>query len=245
MGMREFCVGMAASPSHALRGRLASRFVGPVLLGNLKMVVGAALLLAACAGCQGDPEVQGAKTPSTAPGSQNEHQRFLDDFAATNGLEDVPEVDVVRVVTPAESREVVDECVSAQGWSQLPDGTFTYPSEQDEAFSLAMYICLASYPVDEAYTTPIEPQQWSAIYDYWLSDTLPCLAAEGFEVPEPPSKESFLANPVWSPDTPEVREQVAARVSAGSFPSHEYVFTEVCPVMPPDDVRFTKDGATD
>lgn len=164
---------------------------------------------------------------------------YLDDFAEAHGIDPVPEVDVVRYVTPAESASIQNQCVADKGWSQLPDGTFQFPTDQEQAFALAMYECKAAYPVDPDYLSAPTEAQWKAIFAYWRNETVPCLEAEGFEIKEPPSEESFLADPTrWSPDTASVREQVGARVSEGAYPSVEHVFTDVCPVTPPDDVRL-------
>lgn len=44
------------------------------------------------------------------------------------------------------------------------------------------------------------------------------------------------------PDTPEVRDRVALRVAAGELLSHEYVFTDVCPVYPLAGIRKGQGG---
>lgn len=195
-------------------------------------------------GCQSttdtDPESPHPEAEPAAGSADpaTEREEWLASYAAAHDIDPVPEVAVVHVVTPSESKAVVDECVVDQGWEQLPDSTFQYPSEQDQAFALAMYVCMASYPVDPTLTGPPDQDQWAAIYDYWMTETMPCLDAEGYELSEPPSRETFLASPTWSPDTPGVRDQIAVQVRDGTVPSHEHVFTEVCPVMPPDDVRY-------
>jgi hypothetical protein len=223
-------------------GSLAPLDLAALLAVLLTTALRGATLLAGVlflAGCQ---EHASSGPQSSGGQGRDEHAEFLADFAAQQGLDDLPEVQVVRTVTPEESKAVVDECVADQGWAQLPDGTFQFPSEQDRAFAMAMYICYASYPVDAAYTGPLDQQQWAAIYDYWIDETLPCLADQGFSLPEPPSRETFLSSPTWSPDTPEVRDQVAVRVAAGELISHEYVFTDVCPVYPPAEIRKGQGG---
>ena len=61
------------------------------------------------------------------------------------------------------------------------------------------------------------------------------LREAGFQV-------AVVSEPPWSPDTPEVRDQVAVRVAAGELISHEYVFTDVCPVYPPAEIRKGQGG---
>lgn len=222
------------SPSRVLLS-LKSQSVSSLSL-SIRFTGATVVLTALLSGCN-NPSGQ-SESPVTQTGETTEHSEFLSAFAAQHGLgDDLPEVEVVRTVTPSESKQVVDECVADQGWAQLPDGTFQYPTEQDRSFALAMYTCYASYPVDEAYAEPLSEAQWDAVYSYWVEETLPCLSAEGYDVPEPPSRETFLSNPTWSPDTPEVRAQVSNRVATGELISHEYVFTDVCPVSPPDDIR--------
>lgn len=172
----------------------------------------------------------------------SEHDEFLAEYAQQHGLERLPQVEVVRHVTPQESMGVHNDCVAARGWTQLPDGAFQFPSDQERAFALTMYECMAAYPVDPAYSQSVTKTQWRAIYQYWQQETVPCLEGEGFDVPEPPSEEAFLANPTsWSPDSPGVRDQVAARVAQGDYRDVEFVFTQVCAVSPPAEVRLAED----
>ena len=52
-----------------------------------------------------------------------------------------------------------------------------------------------------------------------------------------PAVPRFLSSPTWSPDTSQVRDQVAVRVAAGELISHEHIFIDVCPVYPPAETR--------
>lgn len=153
------------------------------------------------------------------------------------GIEDPPQVDPIREITPAESKEVHDQCLVERGWV-MSEGGFTYPADQRQAFFLESYICIASYPIRQEYLEPLDEAAWGRIYDYWVSETVPCFRAEGLDVSEPPTKETFLEGRAWTPDSDYVRSQVEERVQQGEYPDTEHVFTTVCEVTPPPEVRF-------
>lgn len=159
-------------------------------------------------------------------------EEVLAGAAEMYGIEDPPKVEPVRQITPAESMDLINECLVERGWT-MSDGTFTYPDEQDEAFRTDSYICTASYPIRQEYLQPLDDTAWENIYDYWVAKTLPCLRGEGIEATNPPSLETFMATRSWTPDDRHVRQQVEDLVSQGKYPSTEYVFTTVCPVSPP------------
>jgi hypothetical protein len=87
-----------------------------------------------------------------------------------------------------------------------------------------------SFPIDPKYTTPLTDQQLGALYDYNLNTLVPCLEAEGYEVPDAPSKttfiDTFLSDP-WYP--------YADAFGSGSYSQAEYYrVSELCPQWPPD-----------
>lgn len=205
------------------------------LLNRLGILGVLALSLNACGPPGPSVETNGQRQDQ----SVSKHDEFLTAYAQEHGIDPLPDVEVVRYVTPVESADVQNECVAGKGWTQLPDGSFQFPTDQEQAFAIAMYECMAAYPVDTDYTGSLTEVQWQATFEYWKEEVVPCLESEGLDVAEPPSEETFLANPTsWSPDSLSVRDQVAERVADGEYPSIEHVFTDVCPVSPPTDVRF-------
>lgn len=211
------------------------------------LVLGAAACSAALvlAGCdqQRTPVPDMASTTSGVSGSADAAQPMTAEgqiaaVAEMLGIEDPPEVEPTREVTPAESKAVVDECVVERGWPMDEHGGFSYPEEQSAAFDIDYYVCIASYPIRQEYLQPLDDAAWSRIYDYWTTTTVPCLRDEGLEVAEPPTRETFLASRAWTPDDSSVRRQVEDLVAQGRYPGVEHVFTQVCPVSPPEDVRL-------
>ena len=199
------------------------------------IVAFSALVLTGCGAISGgDGAGESAEPDAAEPTTFDE---VLVGVAEMYRIDNPPIVEPIREITPAESLDVINACLVERGWA-MSDGTFTYPEEQDEAFRRDSYICTASYPIRQEYLAPLDAAAWSRVYDFWQTATLPCLRAEGIVVSDPPTKETFIANPTWTPDGALVREQVEALVAEGKYPDAEHVFTDVCPVSPPPEVRL-------
>lgn len=153
------------------------------------------------------------------------------------GIDDPPVVSPVREITPAESKQVFDECMAERGWS-VENGHIQFTAEQRSSLYLDRYICAAMYPIRQEYLEPLDEPGWGRVHDYWLGETVPCLRAQGFHVPDPPTKRTFIEERSWTPDGDDVRTQVEEPVLEGEFPDVEHVFTSVCPVTPPPEVRL-------
>jgi hypothetical protein len=164
-------------------------------------------------------------------------EEALADVAEMYGIQDPPEVEPVREITPAESKEVIDQCLADRGWP-VEDGHIQFTSDQRDSLDMDSYICTAMYPIRQEYLEPLDEAAWGRIYDYWVSETIPCLRAEGLDVAEPPTKVTFVASRSWTPDNDHVRSQVEKRVAEGDYADAEHVFTAVCPVTPPPEVRL-------
>lgn len=67
--------------------------------------------------------------------------------AESMGIQNPPEVEVIRQVTPAEADQLLTECLAGKGWVST-ERTYTVPTEQESAFNLDVYRCTAAYPVD-------------------------------------------------------------------------------------------------
>ncbi|MCK0111804.1 hypothetical protein MWU75_06595 [Ornithinimicrobium sp. F0845] len=121
-----------------------------------------------------------------------------------------------------------------------PDGSFSIHRSQQQQFDLDRYVCIASYPIGEIYLEPYDRGQWEALYDYWVAEFLPCLASNGFEVADPPTKETFLAAPeAWHPVGDRgLRDQLSAAEAQGRISSSNEFLAEVCSVSPGESVLY-------
>ncbi|MCA0145172.1 hypothetical protein [Blastococcus sp. LR1] len=88
----------------------------------------------------------------TTPGVAEQHA----DLAAEFGIVDPPVVPVVELVTPERRAALVENCLAGRGW-RLVEGAYVASEAQRADFSLANYVCMASYPIDPSYVgTPEE-----------------------------------------------------------------------------------------
>lgn len=117
---------------------------------------------------------------------------YLGSLARSLQIEEPPEVEVVRLVVPEERPQVLVACVGDEGFPADAEGNRTFPSEQLEAFNLALYTCEARYPLDERFLQPLTEGQTREIHAYLMESAVPCLAELGYELPEPPSIETFV-----------------------------------------------------
>ena len=93
-----------------------------------------------------------ADAPAPAPGdlttpSVAEQRATL---AADFGITDPPDVPVLRLVTPEQRGALVETCLAERGY-RLTEGFYEVPTAETDAFDLANYVCMASYPVDPSY----------------------------------------------------------------------------------------------
>lgn len=156
-----------------------------------------ATLFALCAGCTSapgvvKPEVVEAVTYTEAEMLSFRSQR-LDELAAIRGLENPPEVDLLRFIPLFEFGPTMVDCLAEQGYDvQLtPDKEGIDYSrvspDLSEALNLADYICSAQYTVDPRYEAPLTQSQLQLLYFYYTVELIPCLEGAGFEIGEPPS----------------------------------------------------------
>jgi hypothetical protein len=111
------------------------------------------------------------------------------------GIEDPPAVTPVRVVSREEEPQVRKECLAEQGFfvEATADGLHVQLAPgQGDAYFLADYICSGRYPVHEVYTTRLTPEQLAVHYAWTTESVVPCMRGLGFEVPTPPTWESYL-----------------------------------------------------
>lgn len=159
-------------------------------------------------------------TPPPPP-TEEEAQRYYDSMlertwigTGLSGLLDQPQVAAVDRVPSEEWRQVLSDCMEGKGLS-LPgfvwdpqsgyqlvdDGTSPTAARIDSTMRLAFYMCLAANPPEvideEAFLTPA---QLDYVYDYYVRWIVPCLAQNGWQLRNAPSREEFLLlEGNWSP----------------------------------------------
>ncbi|WP_256838023.1 hypothetical protein [Ornithinimicrobium faecis] len=176
---------------------------------------------------------------TTAPGADEVNSAFptvsledhLEGYWDELGMDgERPDVPLVREVDDDEWRVVRADCMTQEGFpprvnSESAGLNWEVPAEQVDAFDLATYTCEAKYPRRMDYLQPYSPEQLATIYDWFEQETIPCLAAAGYQVGEVPTLEVFRQgyspqSGFWPPD---------AGVSGGV----PIAVQEGCPHMPP------------
>lgn len=209
---------------------------------------GLTLVLIIAGGCSSE------ENQSLTPTSSVTENRLTDDelraelaasLAEEYDIKDPPEVTLIREVPPDEASKVQSECMMTAGWPNqiLPNGAveYDYTDDQTEDFNLALYTCELQYPVEAKYTRPLDDTQWAMMYDHFVNEYIPCAEAEGYNVGEIPSKDSYLAMPVaekWFPGRL-VRMEITTG-GGGKYNSVEE-FEAVCPPTPELDVLYGGD----
>lgn len=200
------------------------------------------LVAATCAcfvltGCSETPAESGDPVQESAAVGAYDREKHLAEAAAAYGIVDPPHVDPIREITPAESADVINSCLEDRGWVQEARGGFSVPEEQIEALDLDSYICEASYPLKVELTTPLTDQQWGLVYDHRVEVFLPCARNVGFDVAEPPTKETFVASPEgWDP-VADLEGQLVDAVLAGRYASFEDFYQRCPPAPAENDLR--------
>lgn len=199
-------------------------------------------LLTAIGGCSTSSPDE-AQPPEASPGDSSYFETYQRDMAETLGIEDPPDVEFVRYITPQESVQVVNDCLEAEGWQPTEDSSgtsFQYPADQQEAFNLASYVCSVKYPVEQKYMEPLSDHQARLLYDHYVEALIPCLEQEGYEISAaPPSFEVFRADPTqWNP-IDEIEPQLSSDITSGKYASYA-AFEQTCPQAPSDELLYGK-----
>lgn len=164
----------------------------------------------------------------------------LEFLARELGLETAHPVPVVREITASESQEVWLDCMAEGGWVADEQGGIRMPPEQSDAYATASYECFAAYPVEERFLQGLSPQAWEVIYDHHVENFAPCVAQYGYQAPDLPTKEVFLADPVGAYVHSEFAEEMRAlrqQFAADGLDDEEFT-EQTCPIAPHDDLLF-------
>lgn len=158
----------------------------------------------------------------------------LAETAAMFGLQDLPEVDVVRVVGPEEYVDVQLQCQEDMGFTRDENGSYNAPPDQYESLGLAVYTCEAKFPMEEKYLQPLGEPELRRLHAYFVDDAVPCLASIGYSIPGPPSIETFLA----SANSPSAYLPSGELFALGLVQSQVEEALTDCPEVPPPIVLY-------
>jgi len=224
-----------------------NRLRRPVALG-VAVVAFAAACTNASPDAQDSASVKlGTTAPSESamtdvPSAEKEsYERFLAEQARAFGIDDPPAVEVVRTVDPLEQGYVWLDCMNDAGFASGSGGSLSAGTpDQAENFFLAQYTCFAQYPIDDRAFKPLTDSQWLFIRQYQIETAIPCLADLGYDVPQPPSPETYVGT-VNTPEqytlSDEVRNLIMGSIAPGaSVNLGETRTSEVmaqCPEQPP------------
>lgn len=193
----------------------------------------AALALAGCSGADAPVPPGGAPAAQTPRTAEVPGPGPLTEEGLTEALRTAPPG------PPRSNAEVRLACMADQGFPSTVDewGQEGIPFElgHEDDLARADYVCAAMYPVEEKYLRPFSLHQLRLLYDWRVEQTVPCLRADGVEVPEPPSFETFVGEYAatgyrhWSP-----RSTVELPPEIETGPG----FADWCPDTPPQDVLY-------
>lgn len=168
---------------------------------------------------------------------------WLGKLASDMGLQDVPEVDLVRWTEGhLDNATALAKCYTDSGFPAGvgPDGESIIrggvPSAQSDSFLVVAYTCEAQYTLDPIYLQEWTTDQVGLIYDYWAEYFIPCMAEHGYPIgtDDMPTRDTYVAafstpdRISWWPnlELQSLDEQTQAELA----PS--------CPPYPPDGVFY-------
>lgn len=139
----------------------------------------------------------------------NLYRQQLAQTAKDMNLKTVPKVQLVRFIDGQDQSAVVDcmrdlglpAVLNEQGNGlSIPDNI---PSSQKDFVNETVYTCNAMYPIHPQFNLPSSKESLGKQYDWNVAKLMPCYRAQGFPVPDPPTKEVWVANfpsDPWFPD---------------------------------------------
>lgn len=148
--------------------------------------------------CQVSPE----PTPTTAVPSPSASPQSVEDelwsgVVALYPAAVRPDVHFIRFVPVNEMASTQVDCLHDEGFLDVvltPDNGVRIdeiPSGQEEAYYVAAYSCNVRYQVDTK-ANAFTDQRIRALYAYYRDFLVPCLSAQGYDVPDIPSETTFV-----------------------------------------------------
>lgn len=163
----------------------------------LAVIVGASLAACSPSGGEGLPE----PTASFDAADLEQREANLADLAASLGITDRPDVDLIRFVDYLESTGAHIGCLQAAGFpvTRTMDGlgidTSMIPAAQSKEggpLSIALYTCNAQYTLLSDGDELLDEEGLSKLYDRYTDQEVPCLESYGIDVGDVPSRETFI-----------------------------------------------------
>lgn len=137
---------------------------------------------------------------------QDQIDQYRDGVLAMFPNAQLPEVEIVRLVTVQEWAGVIAACVSEAGFSATADTdggvSIDLPPGQEQAAIVTDYACKAAYPIDPRYNQPLDDAQLSELYRYYVNELTPCVESFDVTVNPPPSETRFIeggGGALWHP----------------------------------------------
>lgn len=204
-----FCVRIAGTRQHLLRDRTGSgtrssrRAPTQVIpqVRNLVAVPGLIMLLTGCTAVPMQPTVEGNSSldPSVLAQVEMQIDQYRDGVLSVFPDAELPQVEIVRLVTAEEWPKIVATCTTEAGFraEASADGGVSMEVEdpaQEEAMWVANYVCKAQYPIDPKYQEPLDQAQIDWVYRYYVDELSPCIESYNFPVDDPPSETVFRQN---------------------------------------------------
>lgn len=144
--------------------------------------------------------------------------------------------ELVRYIHPDEFPVVIGTCIEDEGWPveiSRDGGIYFLPvaPELEEDKQAAYQRCLERYPVDPVYLQPLTDEQLEFLYQWYLTESIPCLEAQGYRGFDPPSLGTFLE----SEDIDRWRPYEVVLSGPETSMGEWYALNEECPQNPPVD----------
>ncbi len=195
------------------------------------------------AGCTLSSDDSPAPVNSVAASDMSARAEYLASLAKSAGIVDPPDVALVRFVSAQEWAAVQIDCLADAGFevSLLADGqgidTSSLPDAQTVKggpFQLAQYTCEAMYTIDAAAAAGLDDDQLAVLYDWYVSESVPCLEHQGLAVAAAPSKPTFIqtyfTSEGWYP---------YASVDVMGMDDDQWnALNASCPQSPPDELLY-------
>lgn len=193
-------------------------------------------------GCAASPSAaEPSNTPTQSADGDAIQKRSLEALAKQYELDPAPDVQVVRRVDKTEWASTQAECLQSAGFAVMarPDGgvdTKDVPEAQlGKPFGLAMYTCMAQYPIDAKYYVPYTDKQLETVYKYLRGPFSECVANLGYAKPDLPSLGVFVDS-YRSQDPFDPFGQIAAGISEDRW----FALNQTCPPEPPSSQLFSQ-----
>ncbi len=130
--------------------------------------------------------------------AQSLRAKFLSDLARNRGITNPPEVGFVRWTDPSTEPKALATCITQLGFRvEVTEGGWRLVDQaaaaQPQAYSLAIYTCLAEYSPHPYYSLPQSPAALGRLYDWYVAVSVPCLEKNGHHTTAPPSRQVWIA----------------------------------------------------